>query len=66
MGVGGGKAMVLATDSVSNSCLHKKKKGSLKAISSNKMFVLSSSNSTVNKDDLDSFLAAEGRRNILR
>lgn len=64
MGVSGGKAMVLATDSVSNSWLHKRK-GSLKAISLNKMFVFSSSSSTINKDDLDSFLEAEGRRNIL-
>lgn len=65
MGVGGGKAMVLATDSVSNSWLHKKKKESLKTVSLNKMFVLSSSNITINKDDLDLFREAEGRRNIL-
>lgn len=66
MGVGGGKAMVLATDSVSNSWLHaQKKKEILKAILLNEMFVLSSSNSTINKDGSDSFLEGKGRRNII-
>lgn len=42
-----------------------REKESLKAISLNKMFVLSHSNSTINKNALDLFLVAEGRRNIL-